>query len=101
MRAARTRLLSVISMCWPVLSPPAWRMRGRLWAASRARAISPSSGVKGHAKADQVGDALRGLGHQDAHRLFVAQAVAGGDGVLEVQLGESCGLMAAAIPPWA
>ena len=47
---ARTSRLSVTSICSPVASPPACRMRGALWAASRVRAILPSSVSKGTPK---------------------------------------------------
>ena len=42
--------------------------------------------VERHAEAHEVGDALRRLARQDARRLFVDQAGAGGKRVLQVQL---------------
>ncbi|MBA7688375.1 hypothetical protein ES703_96855 [subsurface metagenome] len=45
------------------------------------------NGVKGNAKIDQVADAVRGFVGQDTHCLFITQAVAGGDSILEVKLG--------------
>ena len=47
----------------------------------------PVEGVEGDAEFDQVGDAVGGFLGKDAHGFFVAQPGAGGDGVLEVQLG--------------
>jgi hypothetical protein len=41
-------------------------------------------GIEWDAEFDQVGDAIGGFIGKDAHRFFVAQPCAGGDGVLEV-----------------
>ena len=76
-------------MCAPVESPPAWRMRFRLCAASRPSATSPSVAVEGHAEVHEIVDPVgRGL-DEDARGLLVHESRAGFDRVPQVDLGPS------------
>ncbi|MBA7651331.1 hypothetical protein ES703_59150 [subsurface metagenome] len=46
----------------------------------------PVKGVKGNPKVDQFGNAGRGFGYQDTHRLFITQVVSSSNGILQVKL---------------
>ena len=82
-REWRATSLRVSSMCAPVESPPAWRMRLRLCLTQRDLAVDA---IEGHAEAYEGGDAVLRLGGENARRVRIDQPGAGYEGVLQVQL---------------
>ena len=84
----------------PVMSL-AWTTRRREWPPSRREVELAWARSNSAPSPTQLADALRALAHGDLHRLAVAQARAGDEGVLDVlleavALGEHRG-----DPPWA
>ena len=85
---ARTPATSARSISAPVASPPAWRTRRRLWAASRpssSLARSDVVAVEARAERQQPLDRRRRALDQFADRVRVAEAGAGDQGVRLVQ----------------
>ena len=67
------------------------------------RGLAVAGAVEHRAERDELADPVGALGHEDPHRVGVAQAGAGGERVGEVELGRVVAGVssAAATPPWA
>ena len=85
---SRTAATSARSISMPVAAPPAWTMRATEWPPSRARASSPCGvDVEHGAEGDELVHAVGSLVDEHAHGVDVAQPVAGGERVGEVEVG--------------